>query len=158
MKCKLWLKCFEKERCKYPPGLYRWEQELQFSECPGVFDSSQSQPGSGHLRKISLKWLTDVVNCQWRQRWSDIFIKRDSLRLTWSLSCSSAGWPKPLLACVFIIVAELWLIDLLIRVGPKITLLLLVVPELQKRANRANQLVLFFLAGANFWEKHAKNC
>ena len=25
--------------------------------------------------------------------------------------------------------------------------------ELQKRAN---QLVLFFLAGANFWEKHAK--
>ena len=29
-------------------------------------------------------------------------------------------------------------------------------PELQKRANRANQLVLFFLAGANFWEKHAK--
>ena len=30
--------------------------------------------------------------------------------------------------------------------------------ELQKRANRANQLVLFFLAGANFWKKHAKNC
>ena len=30
------------------------------------------------------------------------------------------------------------------------------VAELQKRANRANQLVLFFLAGANFWEKHAK--
>ena len=30
-------------------------------------------------------------------------------------------------------------------------------PELQKRANRANQLVLFFLAGANFWEKRAKN-
>ena len=29
--------------------------------------------------------------------------------------------------------------------------------ELQKRANRANQLVLFFLADANFWEKHAKN-
>ena len=29
-------------------------------------------------------------------------------------------------------------------------------PELQKRANRANQLVLFFLAGVNFWEKHAK--
>ena len=28
---------------------------------------------------------------------------------------------------------------------------------MQKRANRANQLVLFFLAGANFWEKHAKN-
>ena len=28
--------------------------------------------------------------------------------------------------------------------------------ELQKRANHANQLVLFFLAGANFWEKHAK--
>ena len=31
-------------------------------------------------------------------------------------------------------------------------------PELQKRGNRANQLVLFFLAGANIWEKHAKNC
>ena len=30
--------------------------------------------------------------------------------------------------------------------------------ELQKRANCANQLVLFFLAGANFWEKHASNC
>ena len=30
-------------------------------------------------------------------------------------------------------------------------------PELQKRAKRANQLVLFFLAGANFWEMHAKN-
>ena len=30
--------------------------------------------------------------------------------------------------------------------------------ELQKRADRANQLVLFFLAGANFWEEHAKNC
>ena len=29
--------------------------------------------------------------------------------------------------------------------------------ELQKRANRANQLVLFFLASANFWEKHVKN-
>ena len=29
--------------------------------------------------------------------------------------------------------------------------------ELQKRANRANQLVLFFLASAKFWEKHAKN-
>ena len=29
--------------------------------------------------------------------------------------------------------------------------------ELQKHANCANQLVLFFLAGANFWEKHAKN-
>ena len=28
---------------------------------------------------------------------------------------------------------------------------------MQKRAKRANQLVLFFLAGANFWEKHAKN-
>ena len=27
-------------------------------------------------------------------------------------------------------------------------------PELQKRAD---QSVLFFLAGANFWEKHAKN-
>jgi len=31
-------------------------------------------------------------------------------------------------------------------------------PELQKRADRADQSVLFFLAGANFWEKHAKNC
>ena len=31
-------------------------------------------------------------------------------------------------------------------------------PELQKRANRADQSVLFFLAGANFWEEHAKNC
>ena len=30
--------------------------------------------------------------------------------------------------------------------------------ELQKRADRADQLVLFFLAGAIFWEKHAKNC
>ena len=29
--------------------------------------------------------------------------------------------------------------------------------ELQKLADRADQLVLFFLAGANFWEKHAKN-
>ena len=29
--------------------------------------------------------------------------------------------------------------------------------ELQKRADRADQLVLFFLAGANFWEKNAKN-
>ena len=28
-------------------------------------------------------------------------------------------------------------------------------PELQKRAD---QSVLFFLAGANFWEEHAKNC
>ena len=28
---------------------------------------------------------------------------------------------------------------------------------MQKRANRAKQLVLIFLAGANFWEKHAKN-
>ena len=37
-------------------------------------------------------------------------------------------------------------------------LLFKVIAELQKRANRANQLVLFFLAGANFWEKHAKNC
>ena len=52
------MKCFEKERCKYPPGLYRWEQELQFSECPGVFDSSQSQPGSGHLRSFHWNdWL-----------------------------------------------------------------------------------------------------
>ena len=32
------------------------------------------------------------------------------------------------------------------------------VTELQKRADRADQLVLFFLAAANFWEKHAKNC
>ena len=39
-----------------------------------------------------------------------------------------------------------------------IEVLMVVVAELQKRANRANQLVLFFLAGANFWEKHAKNC
>ena len=30
--------------------------------------------------------------------------------------------------------------------------------ELQKRADLADQSVLFFLAGANFWEKHAKNC
>ena len=29
-------------------------------------------------------------------------------------------------------------------------------PELQKRADRVDQLVLFFLAGAIFWEKHAK--
>ena len=28
--------------------------------------------------------------------------------------------------------------------------------ELQKRADRADQSVLFFLAGANFWGKHAK--
>ena len=28
--------------------------------------------------------------------------------------------------------------------------------ELQKRADRADQSVLFFLAGANFWEKHSK--
>ena len=31
------------------------------------------------------------------------------------------------------------------------------VTELQKRADRADQSVLFFLASANFWEKHAKN-
>ena len=31
------------------------------------------------------------------------------------------------------------------------------VAELQKCADRADQSVLFFLAGANFWEKHAKN-
>ena len=31
-------------------------------------------------------------------------------------------------------------------------------PELQKRADCADQSVLFFLAGANFWEKHTKNC
>jgi len=30
--------------------------------------------------------------------------------------------------------------------------------ELQKRTDHADQSVLFFLAGANFWEKHAKNC
>ena len=30
--------------------------------------------------------------------------------------------------------------------------------ELQKLADRADQSVLFFLAGANFWEKPAKNC
>ena len=35
--------------------------------------------------------------------------------------------------------------------------MILKLAELQKRADRANQLVLFFLAGANFWEKHAKN-
>ena len=29
--------------------------------------------------------------------------------------------------------------------------------ELQKRADCADHMVLFFLAGANFWEKHAKN-
>ena len=28
---------------------------------------------------------------------------------------------------------------------------------MQKRADHADQSVLFFLAGANFWEKHAKN-
>ena len=32
------------------------------------------------------------------------------------------------------------------------------IAELQKREDRADQLVLFFLAGANIWEKHAKNC
>ena len=30
--------------------------------------------------------------------------------------------------------------------------------ELQKRADRADQSVLFFLAVANFWKKRAKNC
>ena len=30
--------------------------------------------------------------------------------------------------------------------------------ELQKHADRADQLVLFFVPGANFWEKHVKNC
>ena len=30
--------------------------------------------------------------------------------------------------------------------------------ELQKRANRANRLVLFFQAGASFWTKHAEYC
>ena len=35
--------------------------------------------------------------------------------------------------------------------------MILKLAELQKRADRANQLVLFFLAGANFWEEHAKN-
>ena len=34
----------------------------------------------------------------------------------------------------------------------------MILTELQKRADRADQSVLFFLAGANFWEKHAKNC
>ena len=29
---------------------------------------------------------------------------------------------------------------------------------MQKRASRANRLVLFFLADANFWEKHTKKC
>ena len=33
----------------------------------------------------------------------------------------------------------------------------MVLAELQKRADRADQSVLFFLAGANFWEKYAKN-
>ena len=37
-------------------------------------------------------------------------------------------------------------------------LLSLCATELQKRADRADQSVLFYLAGANFWEKHAKNC
>ena len=32
-----------------------------------------------------------------------------------------------------------------------------VLPELQKRADRADQSVLFFLVGAIFWEEHAKN-
>ena len=31
-------------------------------------------------------------------------------------------------------------------------------PESQKRADLVDQSMLFFLAGANFWEKHAKNC
>ena len=31
-----------------------------------------------------------------------------------------------------------------------------ILPELQKRADREDQSVLFFLAGANFWEKHTK--
>ena len=49
------------------------------------------------------------------------------------------------------------------RVNPgdnqSVTLLPLdLITELQKRADRADQSVLFFLAGANFWEKHAKNC
>ena len=34
---------------------------------------------------------------------------------------------------------------------------MMMMTELQKRADRADQLVLFFLAGANFLEKHAKN-
>ena len=34
----------------------------------------------------------------------------------------------------------------------------LLLTELQKRADLADQSVLFFLAGANFWEKHEKNC
>ena len=32
-----------------------------------------------------------------------------------------------------------------------------IISELQKREDRADQSVLFFLDGANFWEKHAKN-
>ena len=32
------------------------------------------------------------------------------------------------------------------------------IAELQKREDRADQSLLFFLAGANFWEKHTKNC
>ena len=40
---------------------------------------------------------------------------------------------------------------------PTNNVLLIVGAELQKRADRADQSVLFFLAGANFWEKHAKN-
>ena len=36
--------------------------------------------------------------------------------------------------------------------------IIMIMTELQKRADRADQSVLIFLAGANFWEKHAKNC
>ena len=32
-----------------------------------------------------------------------------------------------------------------------------ILAELQKRADRADQSVLFFLTVANFWEKHTKN-
>ena len=36
-------------------------------------------------------------------------------------------------------------------------MVVMMMAELQKRADRADQSVLFFLASANFWEKHAKN-
>ena len=38
-----------------------------------------------------------------------------------------------------------------------VIMMVMLIAELQKRADRADQSVLFFLAGANFWEKHAKN-
>ena len=37
-----------------------------------------------------------------------------------------------------------------------VLLINLISTELQKRADRADQSVLFFLAGANFWEKQVK--